>query len=76
MRSYQKCLAFTIESDAQKRSDLHRDLCRGCYIGTREGQKALLKHIDDGTIGTSTTLTGYGEDLAELLLEKGLACLG
>ena len=72
MRSYQKYLAFTIESDAQKRSDLHRDLCRGWYIGTREGRKALLKDIDNGTLGTSRDLTGYGDDLAELLLGKRL----
>jgi len=76
MRSYHKYLALTAETDAQKRSDLHRELCRGWYIGTREGRKALLKDIDNGTLETRTDLTGFGEDLAEMLLEQGLAALG
>ncbi len=34
--------ALLIEADAQKRRELHQALCRGWYIGTREGRKALL----------------------------------
>lgn len=78
MRAYHDYLAFTIETDAQKQSELYRQLCRGWYIGTREGRKALLKEIDHGTLGNGPdkNLYSYGEDLAEVLLEAGLTNLG
>lgn len=75
LRSYHKSLAFVAESDPKKRSDLHRELCRGWYIGTREGRAALLKDVEEGLVGSANVLDGFGEVRAVVLLEKGLARL-
>lgn len=78
MRCYHKSLKFAIESDPQKRSDLYRELCRGWYIGTREGRKALLKDIEVGTWAKDRhdLLSDFGQARAEILLQEGLSRLG
>jgi hypothetical protein len=78
MRCYHKSLKYAIESDPRKRSDLFKDLCRGWYIGTREGRKALLRDIEAGTLANKRPdlLDGFGEAYAEILLQEGLKRLG
>ena len=78
MRTYHKHLAFAVESDVEKRDRLYQQLCRGWYIGTREGKKALLKDIEQGLVDCKSEngLHGFGEDFAEGLLGKGLKRLG
>ena len=78
MRRYYKSLKYTIEADPQKRSDLFKELCRGWYIGTREGRKALVKDIEDGKLakGYPDFLSDFGEARAEVLLQEGLSRLG
>ena len=78
MRCYHKSLKYAMESDPRKRSDLYRELCRGWYVGTREGRKALLKDIEAGMLakGRPELLSGFGEARAEVLLQEGLSRLG
>ena len=78
MRCYHQSLRHTMESDPRKRSDLFKELCRGWYVGTREGRKALLKDIEAGTSvkGNPDLLYGFGEARAEVLLQEGLRRLG
>ena len=74
--AYYKSLAFVIESDPNRRSELHRELCRGWYVGTREGKKALLRDVVEGLIDCSDTSIGLREDKAKALLHAGLSRLG
>jgi len=78
MRYYHKSLKAAIESDPRKRSDLFKELCRGWYVGTREGRKALLKDIENGKLANEGTdlLYGFGQTRAEVLLQEGLNRLG
>ena len=78
MRCYHKSLEYAVESDPQNRSDLFKHLCRGWYIGTQEGKKALLRDLEGGLLGNDRpdSIYDFGEERAELLLEKGLARLG
>lgn len=73
MRCYYKSLAFVDEHDPEKRDSLYRELCRGWYIGTRAGKKALLKDIADGLVdNTDQALKGFGKEYAQVLLQDGL----
>jgi len=78
MRCYQAYLAHQEEADPRKREELYRRLCRGWYIGTQEGKQSYLegwlKQRRSRTEGSG--LRGYGDDAAEVLLGKGLSCLG
>ena len=78
MRCYHKSLKYAMESDPQKRSDLFKVLCRGWYVGTREGRKALLKEMEAEILakGCPDQLDGFGQDRAEVLLQEGLRRLG
>ena len=78
MRCYHKSLKYAMESDPRKRSDLFKELCRGWYVGTRDGRKALLKKMEPGLLakGCPDQLDGFGQDRAEVLLKEGLSCLG
>ena len=78
MRCYHESLKYAIESDPQKRTDLYKELCRGWYIGTRQGSKDLLKSINAGVLAKDRpdSLYGFGQAYAEVLLQKGLSCLG
>ncbi|MHC4116784.1 MAG: transposase [Planctomycetota bacterium] len=78
MRRYHESLKYTIESDPKKRSDLFKELCRGWYIGTREGRKALLEDIETRLLANDRpgSLRGFGEERAETLLQEGLIRLG
>ena len=78
MRCYHESLKYAVESDPQKRSDLFTELCRGWYIGTREGSQALLKDVEAGMLakGSHNSLYGFGEAYAEVLMKEGLSCLG
>ena len=75
-RCYHQSLALAVESDPQKRSELYRQLCRGWYVGTREGKKALLKDVQEGSLSGIDKLRGFGEERAEVLLAEGLALIG
>lgn len=74
--AYAKSLAFVIESDPNRRSELHRELCRGWYVGTREGKKALLGDVVEGLIDSRAKSIVFGEEKAEILLQTGLSRLG
>ena len=78
MRCYHRYLAMAEEGNPRRRSVLHQQLCRGWYIGTREGKRALVKELDKGHLacGEGAGRTGYGEERAETLLEEGLRRLG
>lgn len=78
MSCYHKSLKYTIESDPKKRSDLFKELCRGWYIGTREGRRALLRDIETRLSANdrSGSLCGFGEERADILLQEGLIRLG
>ncbi len=78
MRCYQRYLALTEAQDPSERAALHRELCRGWYIGTREGKRALVKKLQKGSLVSENGAerTSYGEERAEFLLEKGLQRLG
>ncbi len=78
MRRYHRYLAMAEEGDPRRRATLHQQLCRGWYIGTREGRRAMVKELDkrhpacDERAGP----TGYGPERAEMLLKEGLRRLG
>lgn len=78
MRCYHESLKYAIETDPQKHSDLFKELCRGWYVGTREGRKNLLKDIEKRmlTDGRADLLKGFGQAFAEVLLQEGLSRLG
>ena len=77
MRRYQGYLAHREEADPGQRDVLYRRLCRGWYIGTREGRRSLVldKLATRSSKPASTQRRRYGEDAAEALLHKGLGCL-
>ena len=78
MRAYHKYLAFILETEVESRDRLYQDLCRGWYIGTREGKRVLLKDLQEGLVGQDAEKIGlgFGSDSAEVLLERGLRRLG
>jgi putative transposase len=78
MRCYQRYLAMVEEGDPRRRAALHRQLCRGWYIGTREGKRTLVQELDQGRLAGDEGggASGYGQERAELLLEEGLRRLG
>lgn len=77
MRCYHRYLEFAKEANPEKRSELYGQLCRGWYIGTRVGKKALLKDLEQGLIDNEGVESlGFGEDRAESLLDDGLIRLG
>lgn len=78
MRCYHRSLALAEEGDPRRRSALHQQLCRGWYIGTREGKRVLVKELDKSHLASDERAgpTGYGEERAETLLEEGLRRLG
>jgi putative transposase len=78
MRCYQRYLALAEEGDPRRRATLRQQLCRGWYIGTREGRRALVKELDKGRRAGDERAgpSGYGEERAETLLEEGLRRLG
>ena len=53
----------------------HRKLCRGWFIGTPEGKKALLKDMATGARADCDVVKGYGEEYAQDLLQEGLSHL-
>ena len=52
MRLYHKYLGLFIETDPQKLRHLHFALCRGWYIGTVSGKKAIMKDVSEGVVRT------------------------
>ena len=74
-RCYHQSLAWVVEADSKKRTELYQQLCRGWFVGTRAGKKALLEEVDAGVVGANQGLLGFGEDQAESMLETGLARL-
>ena len=77
MRRYHQYLALCVEQDPSKQKELHRHLCRGWHIGTREGKKAILKDISKGLIGAELKdlARSFGNDGGSILLQRGLSCL-
>jgi len=77
MRRYHQYLELCIEQDPARQRELHRRLCRGWHIGTREGKKAILKDVSQGVIGADLTDLAccFGSDGGELLLQRGLSYL-
>ncbi len=78
MRYYHKYLALFTETDPVKMNQIHRNLCRGWYIGTQSGKKAIMKDVSEGLIGVDSDpgLNRFGVEGAAVLLSHGLACLG
>jgi len=61
-RCYHKSLSLVVESDPKKRDSLYRDLCRGWYIGTQAGKKAILKDLAEGLVGDGDSLRHFGTE--------------
>jgi len=77
MKAYHRYLSLSYEHDPEKRKEMHRELCRGWYVGTRDGKKALLQDVAAGHVGGDTVnLKRFGDEGAETLLAKGLLSLG
>lgn len=78
MRCYQRYLAMIDAQDPSDRAALHQQLCRGWYIGTREGSRAMVRKLEKGELLADGGIVsaGYGEERAEALLEEGLRRLG
>jgi len=78
MTRYHRYLSMRYEHDPEKHKEMHRELCRGWYVGTREGKKALLEDVAAGHVGgdTGLNLKRFGDEGAETLLTKGLLSLG
>jgi hypothetical protein len=78
MRCYQRYLAMTQAETPADRATLHRELCRGWYIGTREGRSALARKLEKGdpAAGRRFEGTDRGQSRALALLEEGLRRLG
>jgi len=78
MRRYHKYLGLFVETDPLKQKQLHRDLCRGWFIGTQSGKKAIMEDVSKGLLGldSDSGLNRFGVEGAEVLLSHGLACLG
>ena len=74
-RCYHKSLALVTEADPGKRDELYRELCRGWFIGTREGKKAVLADVDASLSSDFDGISAFGEERADVLLETGLVCL-
>ena len=53
---YEKLLALADERKPGKREEMYRQLCRGWYIGTKEGKQALLQELDDSDVMKTTAL--------------------
>jgi len=73
--AYRKSLAFAIEADPDRRDKLYRELCRGWYVGTQEGRRAVLDEVSEGLADGDETVLGFGEERALALLQTGLARL-
>ncbi|MCZ6673323.1 MAG: hypothetical protein O7C75_10340 [Verrucomicrobia bacterium] len=62
MRSYQKHLELSEESDPQNRDKLYRSYCRGWFIGGKKAKKELADDLSRQNPG----IDWEGQDLAEL----------
>lgn len=78
MRCYHRYLAMLQTEDPSDRAALHRELCRGWYIGTREGRRALIRKLEkeNSVPGRGAEWADYGEERALALLQEGLRRLG
>jgi putative transposase len=78
MRRYHRYLAFAAEADAKRRAELYRELCRGWYIGTREGKSAVVKAVAKRRRVTArpAEASGFAEARGALCLRRGLSRLG
>jgi len=78
MRRYHRYLTMLQTEDPSERAALHRELCRGWYIGTREGKKALVRKLanEGRAAGRDVERASYGQERAQVLLEEGLRRLG
>ncbi len=78
MQCYHKYLALVCESDPAKQKAIHVDLCRGWFIGTQGGKKAILRDVSEGLLhADGDGIVGrFGSEGAEILLSHGLSILG
>lgn len=78
MRCYHQYLALCQENDPQRYKRAYLDLCRGWYVGTRQGREAILKKFlrQPPEVGNACQVARFGEAGGEVLLSAGLSCLG
>ncbi|MEA3224846.1 MAG: transposase [Planctomycetota bacterium] len=76
MRCYHRYLKLCHESNPEKQNAMYVQLCRGWYIGTKEGKKALLKEVSEGSVGPGGGIGRFGDAGGEVLLAQGLLSLG
>lgn len=62
MRGYQKHLELSEENDPEIRDMLHRNYCRGWYIGSKKGKQELAEDLNRQNPG----IDWEGRDLVEL----------
>jgi REP element-mobilizing transposase RayT len=77
MRCYHQYLELCNEQNPAKQKEMHRRLCRGWHIGTRQGKQAVLQDIAAGMIGADLqeAVCCFGNDGGHVLLQRGLSCL-
>jgi REP element-mobilizing transposase RayT len=77
MRRYWSYLETIREEDPKKRVAIERSLCRGWYVGSPEGKKALLKELrDDHGLAEPGLAVLEPQEHAQALLESGLNIIG
>ena len=72
MRCYHQYLKYCNESNPEKQKAMYGQLCRGWYIGTKEGKKALLKKVFEGSAAPGVDIGHFGDAVGEVLLTQGL----
>jgi putative transposase len=76
MRCYHQYLKFCHESNPEKQNAMYGRLCRGWYIGTKEGKKALVKKVSESSVAPGGGIGHFGDAGGEVLLTQGLLRLG
>ena len=75
MRRYYQYLKFCHETDPEEQNAMYEQLCRGWYIGTKEGKKTLLKKVSAEPAGQDGSVGRFGDEGGEVLLAQGLSSL-
>jgi putative transposase len=77
MNAYHRRLQWVMEEDPEKQNKEFTELCRGWYVGTKEGKARLAGRVQDGMAKANADLQHEIQDLRwQRLFESGLAILG
>ena len=77
MGAYHRRLKYVMEEDPEERNRQFEELCRGWYVGTKEGQAALAGQIQNGKAkANAAALNELEEERWTRLLKIGMKSLG